>query len=66
MLIKVNLMKIFDEIETKKNILGKIFFEKIFMCIDFNNNNHKSRFSEFETNGIYVESKFPNIYRFRN
>ena len=36
------------------------------MLIKVNNNNHKSRFSEFETNGTYVESKFPNIYRFRN
>ena len=65
MMIKVRLMKkLLNDIEMNKNIPGKVFWEKILMCIDIKDIKY-SGFSEFETYGTYVDNKFPNIYKHR-
>ena len=62
MIIKTNYMKnLLDEIESNSFIPGKIFWEKILMSIDKTEIN-KSGFSEFETYGSYVDTKYPNAY----
>ena len=65
MIIKTEFMKkLLDDIENNKKIPGKMFWEKILISIDKSDIN-KSGFSEFETYGSYVDTKFPNFYKHR-
>ena len=65
MLVKARLMKkLLHDIERNNKIKGKVFWEKILMCID-RKDIHFSGFSEFETYGTYVDNKFPTIYKHR-
>ena len=65
MMIKTELMKnLIYNIEMNNKIPGKLFWEKILMCIDIKNI-HKSGFSEYEIYGSFVDNKFPNLYNHR-
>ena len=65
MIIKTEYMKILlDTIENNFNIPGKMFWEKILISID-KEEILKSGFSEFETYGTFVDTKFPNNYKHR-
>ena len=62
MLIKTVLMKnLLDAIEINYKLPGKFFWEKILMAIDLKYMNGNG-FSEYETYGCYVDTKYPNIY----
>lgn len=66
MIIKTQLMKnLIDNIEMNSKIPGNIFWEKILMSID-DKDIYFSGFSEFETYGSYVDTKFPNVYYHRD
>ena len=66
MLIKTDFMKnLINLIEMNHNISGKYFWEKILMAIDLKDIN-ASGFSEYETYGTYVDTKYPNFYIHRN
>ena len=66
MIIKTEFMNnLLDQIENNILIPGKFFWEKILMSID-EKDILKSGFSEFETYGTYVDTKYPNIYKHRN
>lgn len=65
MIIKTEYMKnLLNEIESKSNITGKKFWEKIIMSID-KKDITKSGFSEYETYGSYVDTKYPTLYNHR-
>jgi len=65
MIIKTELMKILlKDIEKNHKIPGKLFWEKILMCID-NKDIHKSGFSEYEFYGTFIDNKYPNLYNHR-
>jgi hypothetical protein len=65
MIIKTEYMKnLLNEIESNSNIPGNLFWEKIIFSID-KNQIALSGFSEFETYGSYVDTRFPKIYRHR-
>ena len=65
MIIKTEYMKnLLNEIESNSNIPGNLFWEKIIFSID-KNQIIFSGFSEFETYGSYVDTKFPNFYKHR-
>ena len=65
MMVKTELMRnLLDIIEMNNNIPGKEFWEKILMCIDIKDID-KSGFSEFETYGSFVDTKFPSVYKHR-
>ena len=65
MIIKTEYMKnLLIEIENNSNIPGQIFWEKILMSID-KTQIIGSGFSEFETYGSYVDTKYNNIYKHR-
>ena len=65
MLIKTALMKnLLDTIEINYKLPGNFFWEKILMAIDFKDMN-TTGFSEYETYGCYVDTKYPNIYLHR-
>ena len=65
MMIKTTLMKnLLETIEMNNRIPGKLFWEKILMAIDAKDMNH-SGFSEYETYGSYVDTRYPNIYKHR-
>lgn len=62
MIINTNLMiNLLDDIEKNNNIKGSNFQEKILNAIPIDVLN-KSGFSEFETFGTYVFTKYPGIY----
>ena len=66
MIIKTEFMKnLLEHIELNNNLPGKLFWEKILMSIDTQDINF-SGFSEYETYGSYVDSKYPYTYRHRN
>ena len=66
MLIKTKLMrKLLFDIEENYRLPGKLFWEKILMAIEIEDIN-LSGFSEYETYGSYVDSKYPNYYYHRN
>ena len=66
MIIKTELMKnLLDIIEKNSKLPGIFFWEKVLMAIDIKFINF-SGFSEFETYGSFVDTKYPNIYRHRN
>jgi len=65
MIIKTEYMKnLLNEIESNSNIPGNSFWEKIIYSID-KNEIIFSGFSEFETYGSYVDTRYPNFYRHR-
>lgn len=65
MLIKTEYMKqLILEIESNGNLIGDNFQEKIIDAIDASYID-KSGFSEFETYGTYVSTRFPNSYSIR-
>ena len=65
MIIKTEYMKnLLKDIENKNNITGKMFWEKIIMSID-KKDITKSGFSEYETFGSYVDTKYPTFYTHR-
>ncbi len=66
MLIKCNIMrKLISEIEQNSIIPGTAFWEKIIYAIDTDKLQSNS-FSEFETYGTFVVSRYPDAYRFRD
>ena len=66
MMIQTEFMKnLLKEIELNNKIPGNFFWEKILMSIDIKNMNF-SGFSEYETYGTYVDSKYQYTYRHRN
>ena len=66
MIIKTDLMKnLLNDIEMNFKLPGKLFWEKILMAIDIKYINH-SGFSEYETYGSYVDTKYPKIYIHRD
>ena len=66
MLIKTEYMKkLLAEIENNNNIHGKKFYEKILISINKKDIPH-SGFSEFETYGLYVDNRYPYVYKHRN
>ncbi len=65
MMVKTEYMKnLITDIENNSKLPGKLFWEKILMAIDVKDI-HRSGFSEFETYGSYVDTKYPNIYHHR-
>lgn len=66
MIIKTDLMKsLLNEIEMNFKLPGKFFWEKILMAMDMKDINY-SAFSEYETYGSYVDTKYPNVYKHRD
>jgi hypothetical protein len=66
MMIQTEFMKnLLVQIELNDKLPGKLFWEKILMSIDTQDINF-SGFSEYETYGSYVDSKYPYTYRHRN
>ena len=66
MMIKTELMKnLLDNIEKNNEIPGILFWEKILMAIDVQYI-HGSGFSEYETYGSFVDTRYPNFYYHRN
>ena len=66
MIIKTDFMKsLLDNIEMNHKLTGKLFWEKILFAIDINDING-SGFSEYETYGTYVNTRYPNAYIQRN
>ena len=64
-MVKTEYMKkLITDIENNSKLPGKLFWEKILMAIDVNDIHH-SGFSEFETYGSYVDTKYPNNYHHR-
>lgn len=65
MLFNTNIMKsLISDIENNNSIIGNNFWQKILNACKTNNINSQN-FSEFETYGTYVETKFPNFYETR-
>ena len=65
MLVDVELMKkMLDEIEMNEKLPGKNFWEKILMAIDIKDL-PGCGFSEFETFGSYVDTRYPMVYSYR-
>ena len=66
MIIRTDLMrKMLDEIESNESLDGRNFAEKIINAVPVESL-EKSGFSEFETFGTYVCSRFPGEYGIRN
>ena len=66
MIIKTEFMKnLLVQLELNNKLPGNLFWEKILMSIDAQDMNF-SGFSEYETYGTYVDSKYPYTYRHRN
>ena len=66
MVIKTDLMNnLLDNIEKNDKIPGKLFWEKILMAIDVQYI-PDSGFSEYETYGSFVDTKYPHFYNHRN
>jgi hypothetical protein len=66
MIIDVKIMKeMISSIETNKNLCGDTFFERILRIID-RNSLGIGGFSEFETYGTYVYTKYPEKVEFRD
>ena len=64
-MIKTEYMKnLLDEIENNSKLKGKFFWEKILMAINLNDLNY-SGFSEYETYGTFVDTRYPNFYNHR-
>ena len=64
-MVKTEYMKnLLDEIERNDKLEGKFFWEKIMMAIDLRDI-HGSGFSEFETYGTFVNTRYPNSYIYR-
>ena len=64
-IIKTEYMKnLLDEIENNSKLKGKFFWEKILMAINLNDLNY-SGFSEYETYGTFVDTRYPNFYNHR-
>ena len=62
MMIKAEFMKnLLSEIEMNSKLKGKSFWEKILFAINIQHIN-KSGFSEFETYGSYVDTRYPDFY----
>ena len=65
-MIKTEYMKnLLDEIENNSELKGKLFWEKILMAIN-SKDIDGSGFSEYETYGTFVDSRYPNFYIHRN
>lgn len=65
-MIKTEYMKnLLDEIENNSELKGKLFWEKILMAINLRDLNY-SGFSEYETYGSFVDTRYPNFYVHRN
>jgi len=65
-MIKTEYMKnLLDEIERNDKLEGKFFWEKIMMAIEQKDIDF-SGFSEFETYGTFVNTRYPNSYKYRN
>ena len=66
MLVKCDIMKyLIEEIESRHDIRGESFWEKILRVIP-PERIQENGFSEFETYGTYVCSRYPEAYRIRN
>lgn len=66
MLFECGYMKeLLEKIESRDDILGKAFWEKILHAIRIENI-QESSFSEFETYGTYMSVYHPDVYEFRN
>jgi hypothetical protein len=66
MMIKTEFMiDLLDTIEKNDKLTGTFFWEKILTAIDINNISN-SGFSEYETYGSFVDTKYPNYYIHRN
>ena len=64
MIIDVKIMKeMISNIETNKNLCGDTFFERILRIID--KNSFITGFSEYETHGTYICTKYPEKVEFR-
>ena len=65
MVIKTCIMReLIDSIESKNNLEGILFYEKIMNLIS-SDIISKSGFSEFETYGNYVYTYYPNLFKYR-
>lgn len=66
MLIRSDIMRsLIQEIMQNPSLQGDAFYERIVRCIDREKLTENS-FSEFETYGTYVCSRYPDAYRLRN
>lgn len=66
MLFKSSIMKkMIDDIEANDSIEGNLFYEKIISAIG-SYNLENTAFSEFETYGTYVATRYPMEYKLRN